>query len=713
MFEPRTATSRRSPGRGGPHATAPIAGRRPWLAVLLGVAVSWAILPSAVPASAAVGDGARTVAYRGVQVDVPASWPVYDLGTHPTRCVRFDVHAVYLGPAGPEQRCPAGLVGHAEALQVEPLDARAVAGLTFGPPATDPGGVPMARATGIEAEGSDTTAFPTLGVLVRATYVADPTTATRIVGTVRRAGGVTPTPWPITPGAEPSTAAAASSPSVPVIYTGTGFDACTAPSLSTMQSWLASPYRSLGIYLGGINRACSQPNLTASWVATVEAESWRLAPLWVGLQAPCAYHTGMASIDPSQAGTQGTTAADFAASAAATDGLGTDVPITFDMEGYDISDTACDRTVEQFLSGWVKELHSKGYRADVYSGASTGILQLTTYYDSTTYARPDGIWFAHWDGRVDAYGDPSFADSYWPNHQRMHQYQGGHDETWGGATINIDCDVADGWVATAESNRPIAFDSDRTGHRQIFLIGADGVGVTQITDDASQDFAASVSPDGTRIAYTSDAGGNDDVWVMNVDGTDKVRLNTRPGFDGNPSWSPDGAKLAFQSDRTGNQNVFTIGSNGKDVEQLTFMPTFDGYPWYSPDGTQIAFESDRTGNQEVWVIGSDGKDVTQYTFKPGFDGYPSWSPTGGSIAFASDRTGDREIWTIASDGHGVIQLTADGSTDAKPSWSPDATRVAYSSVVGDATHAFVIDADGSDPTQYTFKGTLNEDPSWA
>ena len=54
----------------------------------------------------------------------------------------------------------------------------------------------------------------------------------------------------------------------PGTYSGLGFDACTAPSRATMQAWLASPYRAVGIYFGGPNRGCTQPNLTPEWAST-------------------------------------------------------------------------------------------------------------------------------------------------------------------------------------------------------------------------------------------------------------------------------------------------------------------------------------------------------------------------------------------------------------------------------------------------------------
>jgi len=64
----------------------------------------------------------REVRYRGYGIDVPGSWPVYELAADPSRCVRFDRHAVYLGRPGPNQRCPAHAVGRTEAILIEPLN---------------------------------------------------------------------------------------------------------------------------------------------------------------------------------------------------------------------------------------------------------------------------------------------------------------------------------------------------------------------------------------------------------------------------------------------------------------------------------------------------------------------------------------------------------------------------------------------------------------
>ena len=110
-----------------------------------------------------------------------------------------------------------------------------------------------------------------------------------------------------TAAANPATAARYAAGVSATIYSGRAFDTCTAPPLSTIGAWQASPYRALGIYIGGVDRHCTQPALTEPWVATVSAMGWRLIPVYKGLQAPCG--TSAHKISPAAAAAQGTAAA--------------------------------------------------------------------------------------------------------------------------------------------------------------------------------------------------------------------------------------------------------------------------------------------------------------------------------------------------------------------------------------------------------------------
>jgi Domain of unknown function (DUF1906) len=88
---------------------------------LLAGALGLLITAPVTVAHAATGTGG-SVDYHGVHLPVPAGWPVYHLDTDPTRCVRFDQHAIYLGAAGHNQLCPPHVVGKTEAIQIEPLN---------------------------------------------------------------------------------------------------------------------------------------------------------------------------------------------------------------------------------------------------------------------------------------------------------------------------------------------------------------------------------------------------------------------------------------------------------------------------------------------------------------------------------------------------------------------------------------------------------------
>src|SRR5690242_4239501 len=150
------------------------------------------------------------------------------------------------------------------------------------------------------------------------------------------------------------------------VFTGYAFDACNAPSTDALSAWLQSPYRALGIYIGGVNRACSNIRLSADWAAAAVATGWSLLPLYVGLQAPCVGGHGLAKISSTIASSQGTAAADDAAGDAQQLGLGAGSPIYFDLEGYDKNNPPCTAVVQAFVSAWVDELHALGYLAGVY-----------------------------------------------------------------------------------------------------------------------------------------------------------------------------------------------------------------------------------------------------------------------------------------------------------------------------------------------------------
>jgi len=229
---------------------------------------------------------------------------------------------------------------------------------------------------------------------------------------------------------------------VPGSYAGLGFDACSAPASATMDAWLASPYRSVGIYIGGSNRACAQPNLTEPWVSYQQSRGWHLLPVYLGLQAPCTTSNKKYLIDPTRAAAQGGSEADAAVAAAESLGLAQDSVVFFDMEAYDADNAGCTSAVLSFLGAWTSRVHDLGYLSGVYGSLGSTVRDLVNDYGSTSRPHPDYLWFARYDNNAGV-TNPAVPAGYWSPHRRIHQYVGGHPESYGGVTVDIDNDYVD------------------------------------------------------------------------------------------------------------------------------------------------------------------------------------------------------------------------------------------------------------------------------
>jgi hypothetical protein len=248
----------------------------------------------------------------------------------------------------------------------------------------------------------------------------------------------------------------AANPVTPGDFTGYGFDQCLAPTQSAMNTWLkSSPFWAVGIYISGDSRACrNQPNLTPKWIATQLAKGWRLLPITLGPQASCSTrfprYDDDETIKPSPkrgyraARVQGRREAMDAVGVAKGLGIGPGSTLWYDMEAYDTGNTDCRESALAFTSAWTKKLHVLDYVSGVYSSAASGIRAMDDVRVNRpkAWTLPDQVWIADWDGRANTSSTYIRPDGWLPG-GRMKQYRGGHDETHGGVTINIDSNYLD------------------------------------------------------------------------------------------------------------------------------------------------------------------------------------------------------------------------------------------------------------------------------
>lgn len=381
--------------------------------------------------------GTQAVSYHGYEIDVPASWRVVDLDANPGACVRFDSPAVYLGTPGEASDCPADISGGRTAgLVISPLDAKSAATTTADTAtATTETGAAKAKSANYRIQ----MAVEDAGVLVSAAHNSRTEDQVRSVLNSAR----------LSEGAKPAKLSsfdtpAANANAAPIVAPGTlndnAFDTCTAQSQSTMDAWQESPFKAVGIYTSGVNRACGQDNLTPEWVSAQHANGWQFIAIHHGLEAPCnSRYDEVFSTDPATAKQQGVDEANAAIEEATALGFGAGSAIYLDIEAYE----GCTDSVMSFVSGWAEGLNAAGWLSGMYSSGSSGVADLCANYNNDQYTMPDHLWFAWWNDQADTDSGEYCSNDYFTGGRRLHQYTGDTSETYGGVTVNIDRDFLD------------------------------------------------------------------------------------------------------------------------------------------------------------------------------------------------------------------------------------------------------------------------------
>ncbi len=226
------------------------------------------------------------------------------------------------------------------------------------------------------------------------------------------------------------------------------------------------------------------------------------------------------------------------------------------------------------------------------------------------------------------------------------------------------------------------------------------------------------SPDGSRVAfsaYVHEGPGNccpTELFVMNADGTGLTQVTHDDAYDSYPSWSPDGSTLVYASYRgpdyipgcpvTKNcpADLYVIGADGTGDRRLTDDAADEATPTWSPDGTKIAYVFAEAGSPgAVWVMNADGTDARNLVPPDGgLILFPQWSPDGRRILYLSARLGERfGVWVATADGtdpHQGIDTHADTNFARNAVWSPDGTEIAFAKLADGEPELWVANADG-------------------
>ena len=161
-----------------------------------------------------------------------------------------------------------------------------------------------------------------------------------------------------------------------------------------------------------------------------------------------------------------------------------------------------------------------------------------------------------------------------------------------------------------------------------------GLAPTNITNSADWiDDDPDWSPDGRRIAFTrhavTDSQHNSitaEIYVMNADGTGLTRLTTNAEEERSPAWSPDGRRIVY-SCRKGSNGTFetcVMSADGSRQQRLSTNDEQDLSATFSPDGTKILFQRRVDGAPQLFSMNADGTNPIQLTSGPGLNVLAHW-----------------------------------------------------------------------------------------
>ncbi len=209
----------------------------------------------------------------------------------------------------------------------------------------------------------------------------------------------------------------------------------------------------------------------------------------------------------------------------------------------------------------------------------------------------------------------------------------------------------------------------------------------QITTHPGEDFASTLSADGSLMVFVSDRSGNLDLWLKHrgpgLQPPDR-QLTFHSAEDNSPTLSPKGDRVAFishRSDPRGDIYVMDLGGKGQaDPEKqegirLTEIGFSEEDPEWSPDERFIYFTSTHpeSGNRGIYKVDVKTR-VKTLVIENAV--YPAISSDGKYLAYVSSDQ-NRDLWVLDLAGGSRVQITASPAIEVSPAWSKNGDQIFF------------------------------------
>lgn len=257
----------------------------------------------------------------------------------------------------------------------------------------------------------------------------------------------------------------------------------------------------------------------------------------------------------------------------------------------------------------------------------------------------------------------------------------------------------------------IAFISDRTGFKELYIMDADGSNQQPLTLYKSICLSPAWAPSGKEIYFVSYHTGKPSIVSLQWLEGKAVNLKLPFKSASSPCVSPDGKYLLFSGSRGNSTNIYRLDLETNQYEQLTFSKSIDTDGFYSPFGNFILFTSGRGGSPQIYYMNNEGLDVKKITFEGSYNAEPKISPEGNYFVYTSREGLNFQIYLQEISTGLRVPLTFSGSNES-PCFSPDGKKIVYSSNITGNYEIYVMDLNGENKKRLTFTGN-NTQPVWS
>jgi serine/threonine protein kinase/Tol biopolymer transport system component len=224
---------------------------------------------------------------------------------------------------------------------------------------------------------------------------------------------------------------------------------------------------------------------------------------------------------------------------------------------------------------------------------------------------------------------------------------------------------------------------------------------TQLTTEGNASYPA-VSPDGSRMAFQSNRDGDWDIYVMTLASGAVEQLVDTAVDERIPAWSNDGQYIVYASDTREDENfdLYWVRATGGTPQLIYSDGQRNGHARFSPDDRALVFTNGAANDATTWEIlyfdlaSGETRPLTNNNVR---DASPSFRPDGEVIIYNTDGVGDAAVVTLPVNGGALPTTLYDGAGfEWGMHYSPDGAFILFHEELPETSTVYIMRADGSD-----------------